>query len=223
MSDKYSDRSRVVKLIFIVVGVLFVGRLAMLQIFDPTYRRLADQQALRNVTQYPARGFIYDRKGRLLVHNEAVYDLMVIPRWAEHVAQPHGGTWQVVNLKSDSYQAELRQRPGSVIPLANLAQSTSEMHTDSLTLLVCPDTAGEAYGQLYEDDGDGFGYREGQYRLSQLKASLDRKKTLTVSVSQTEGKLPAQPRTLRIGYVYGGKVQYSSWQTGDSATMKIKK
>ena len=97
------------------------------------------------------------------------------------------------------------------------------MHTDSLTLLVCPDTAGEAYGQLYEDDGDGFGYREGQYRLSQLKASLDRKKTLTVSVSQTEGKLPAQPRTLRIGYVYGGKVQYSSWQTGDSATMKIKK
>lgn len=80
MSDKYSDRSRVVKLIFIVVGVLFVGRLAMLQLFDPTYRRLADQQALRNVTQYPARGFIYDRKGRLLVHNEAVYDLMVIPR-----------------------------------------------------------------------------------------------------------------------------------------------
>ena len=80
MSDKYSDRSRVVKLVFIVVGVLFVGRLAMLQLFDPTYRRLADQQALRNVTQYPARGFIYDRKGRLLVHNEAVYDLMGIPR-----------------------------------------------------------------------------------------------------------------------------------------------
>ena len=80
MSDKYSDRSRVVNLIFIVVGVLFIGRLAMLQLFDLKYKRLADQQALRNVTQYPARGFIYDRHGRLLVHNEAVYDLMVIPR-----------------------------------------------------------------------------------------------------------------------------------------------
>ena len=34
MSDKYSDRSRVVKTIFIVVGVLFVGRLAMLQLFE---------------------------------------------------------------------------------------------------------------------------------------------------------------------------------------------
>ena len=85
MSDKYSDRSRVMKAIFIVVGVLFIGRLAMLQLFDPKYRRLADQQALRNVTQYPARGFIYDRHGELLVHNEAVYDLMVIPRMVKNL------------------------------------------------------------------------------------------------------------------------------------------
>ena len=80
MTDKYSDRSRVVKMIFIVVGVLFVGRLAILQIFNPKYREAGDRQALRDVTQFPARGFIYDRNGKLLVHNEAVYDLMVIPR-----------------------------------------------------------------------------------------------------------------------------------------------
>ncbi len=52
----------------------------MLQLFDPEYAKLAEQQALRNITQYPARGFIYDRNGKLLVHNEAVYDLMVIPK-----------------------------------------------------------------------------------------------------------------------------------------------
>ena len=69
-----------VKLIFIVVGVVFVGRLSMLQLFNPKYRDLAREQSLRPVTQYPARGFIYDRHGDLLVHNEAVYDLMVIPR-----------------------------------------------------------------------------------------------------------------------------------------------
>ncbi len=80
MSDKFSDRGRVVRLIFIIVGALFIGRLAMLQLFDPKYRDLAKRQSLRNVTQYPARGFIYDRHGELLVHNEAVYDLMVIPR-----------------------------------------------------------------------------------------------------------------------------------------------
>ena len=80
MSNRYADRSHVVKLIFIIVGVLFVGRLAMLQLFSPKYRELARQQSLRIVTQYPARGFIYDRHGELLVHNEAVYDLMVVPK-----------------------------------------------------------------------------------------------------------------------------------------------
>ena len=80
MSNRYANRSHVVKVIFIVVGVLFVGRLAMLQLFSPKYRELARQQSLRPVTQYPARGFIYDRHGELLVHNEAVYDLMVVPR-----------------------------------------------------------------------------------------------------------------------------------------------
>jgi penicillin-binding protein 2 len=80
MSNRYADRSHVVKIIFIVVGVLFVGRLAMLQLFSPKYRELARVQSLRIVTQYPARGFIYDRHGELLVHNEAVYDLMVVPR-----------------------------------------------------------------------------------------------------------------------------------------------
>lgn len=80
MADKYSDRNQVVKIIFIVVGALFIIRLAFLQLFDSEYRHKAASQSLRNVTQYPARGFIYDRNGKLLVHNEAVYDLMVVPR-----------------------------------------------------------------------------------------------------------------------------------------------
>ena len=80
MSNKYADRSHVVRIIFIVVGAIFIGRLAMLQLFNPEYRKKAELQSLRNVTQYPARGFIYDRHGELLVHNEAIYDLMVIPR-----------------------------------------------------------------------------------------------------------------------------------------------
>ncbi len=79
MSNKYANRGGVVKLIFIVVGVIFAGRLAMLQLFNPEYARQAKRQSLRDVTLYPARGFIYDRHGELLVHNEAVYDLMVVP------------------------------------------------------------------------------------------------------------------------------------------------
>ena len=65
MVDQYNSRSNVVKLIFIVVGVIFVIRLAVLQLFSPQYRDKGDQEALRNVTQFPARGLIYDRNGNV--------------------------------------------------------------------------------------------------------------------------------------------------------------
>ena len=80
MSNQYSNRNGIVKVIFLVIGVLFVLRLSMLQLFDKEYKEKAKNQSLRNVTQYPARGLMYDRNGELLVYNEAVYDLMVIPR-----------------------------------------------------------------------------------------------------------------------------------------------
>ena len=68
--------------VFIALGAVFIIRLFMLQVVDRSYKELADNNALRYVTQYPARGKIFDRNGQLLVFNEAVYDLMVIPRQA---------------------------------------------------------------------------------------------------------------------------------------------
>jgi len=68
--------------VFIAVGVVFLIKLFSLQVIDKHYKQLADNNALRFVTQYPARGKIYDRNGQLLVFNEAVYDLMVIPKQA---------------------------------------------------------------------------------------------------------------------------------------------
>ena len=135
-------------------------------------------------------------------------DLMITPRWAENVAQPEGGNWQPFTLeaKTDSFQSELRQRPGSVIPMANLAQSTTEMTTDSLTLFVCLDANGKAKGQLYEDEG----------------ATLT-KKQLSININKVEGQMEKPARTIRIAYVKGGKVQYSAWQKGNQATMKVKK
>ena len=150
-------------------------------------------------------------------------DLMVRPQWATDVAQPDGGSWQKLTLEAntDSYQAELRQRPGSIIPLANLAQSTAEMRTDSLTLLVCVDANGQAEGQLYEDAGDGFDYQKGQYRLTEMKA-VKLKNQLKVTLTQKDGQLAPVQRQLRIGYVNGGRVKYSAWKTGSEITVSIK-
>ncbi len=66
--------------ICLVVGLVFAARLFYIQVLDDSYKLSANNNVLRYVTEFPARGIIYDRKGRQMVTNEAAYDLMVIPR-----------------------------------------------------------------------------------------------------------------------------------------------
>ncbi|MBQ7985298.1 MAG: penicillin-binding protein 2 [Bacteroidales bacterium] len=85
MKNRLSSRKFLVMGVFVAVGLVYGIRLLYLQVIDSTYRELADRNALRYVTQYPSRGLVYDRNGKLLVYNEAVYDLMVIPRQVKNL------------------------------------------------------------------------------------------------------------------------------------------
>ncbi len=78
--NRYSKRSYIIIGIFALVGIIFLIGLFRLQMLDPTYKVFATNNVLREVVQYPARGLVYDRNGKLLVHNKPSYDLMVTPR-----------------------------------------------------------------------------------------------------------------------------------------------
>ena len=78
--NTFSKRSYVIIVIFVVIGFIFVFGLFRLQVLDPTYKVFATNNVLREIVQYPARGLIYDRNGKLLVHNKPSYDLLVTPR-----------------------------------------------------------------------------------------------------------------------------------------------
>jgi len=49
------------------------------------YKRYANNNAFLNKTLYPARGSIYDRKGKLLVFNQPAYDVLFVPRQVTHL------------------------------------------------------------------------------------------------------------------------------------------
>jgi penicillin-binding protein 2 len=57
-----------------------VIQLFNLQIIDDSYKFSAINNSQRVETEYPARGLIFDRNNRLLVYNQAAYDLQIIPR-----------------------------------------------------------------------------------------------------------------------------------------------
>src|SRR5690625_4980 len=64
----------------ILVGLIFIGRLLYLQVFNTSFAIISERNAIKTEYIYPLRGNIYDRNGRLLVSNQPIYDVMVIPR-----------------------------------------------------------------------------------------------------------------------------------------------
>ncbi len=66
--------------IIIMIGFTFLGRLSYLQIFSSSTNQVLEDPAIKAVYDYPERGYIYDRNGKLLVANDPAYDVMVIPR-----------------------------------------------------------------------------------------------------------------------------------------------
>lgn len=85
MNEFYTKRRYFITAGILLIGLIFIIRLFYLQLIDDSYVLHAQSNVLRKITLYPARGLIYDRKGELLVYNEAAYDLMVIPRQVKSV------------------------------------------------------------------------------------------------------------------------------------------
>ncbi len=72
-------RRTIIIFLSIVFGVLIL-KLLNIQVFNSSYRREAEQNALRQEVLYPPRGEVYDRNGEFLVRSIASYDLMMTPK-----------------------------------------------------------------------------------------------------------------------------------------------
>ena len=69
----------------IITAVLLLLRLFYLQIIDDTLKLKSDNNAIKIKYDYPERGYIYDRNGKLLVANQPSYDIMVTPRELKNI------------------------------------------------------------------------------------------------------------------------------------------
>ncbi|SHG91042.1 penicillin-binding protein 2 [Flavobacterium micromati] len=66
--------------LIILATILLVIRIFYLQVVDETLKLKSENNAIKKKFEYPERGYMYDRNGKLLVANQASYDIMVIPR-----------------------------------------------------------------------------------------------------------------------------------------------
>jgi len=72
-------------LIILGMVLLIVTRLFFLQVVEKKYSKLADANAVLRKVVYPSRGMIYDRKGRSVLRNDVMYDLVVTPASVKNI------------------------------------------------------------------------------------------------------------------------------------------
>ena len=80
MAQNNSNRYYIILGALGLLLALYTFHLFRLQVLNKSWKTKAEENAIREKTIHPARGFIYDRNDSLLVYNDAAYDLMVVPK-----------------------------------------------------------------------------------------------------------------------------------------------
>jgi penicillin-binding protein 2 len=79
------SRSNIIRLIFAGMFLVMAAQLFHLQIVSKKYKQQAEENALFRKSIYPTRGIIYDRKGRSVLNNTIMYDLMITPAQVRNI------------------------------------------------------------------------------------------------------------------------------------------
>lgn len=79
MAEFNQSRQTIIRIIIGVVFAIILIRLMTLQLFTSKYSKLASDQAILRKVVFPSRGIIFDRKGKAILDNVTMYDLMVTP------------------------------------------------------------------------------------------------------------------------------------------------
>lgn len=76
-----SEQRPLIIIIFIfLVGLILLTKLFLIQVVDDSFSKRADNNAIQRVVDNPYRGLMYDRNGKLLVYNNPIFDLMLVPK-----------------------------------------------------------------------------------------------------------------------------------------------
>jgi penicillin-binding protein 2 len=77
--DQLFNRKYIIQGLFVLIALILLGKLFYMQVISDKYFLSANNNALRKIYTYPARGVILDRNNNVLAQNQPTYDLLVTP------------------------------------------------------------------------------------------------------------------------------------------------
>ncbi|WP_127128670.1 penicillin-binding protein 2 [Pseudoflavitalea rhizosphaerae] len=123
------SRSNIIRLIFVGVFLIIIVQLFNLQILSGKYKQLAMDNAVFPKVKYPDRGIIYDRKGRPILNNTIMFDLVVTPNEARKTDT--FGLCEILGIDTAEYRKRMldaRFKNGPYRPSIFQGLLTPELH-----------------------------------------------------------------------------------------------
>lgn len=189
--EQLFNRKYIVQGLFIVVAIILLAKLFYIQIVSDKAFVAAESNVLKKKFKYPARGAILDRKMRVIVQNEPVYDLMVIPNEVKSfdtVALANALEISVEDVRKNMRKAKLKSNYQATpfskqISVQSYARLQEIMYrfpgfsTQDRTIRHYPDSVGgQLFGYVKEVDSADIARSEGFYRPGDYigKSGLER-------------------------------------------------
>ena len=73
-------KQRIILVLVFIISLIFIFRLIHLQIFTSEFKLLAEQNIVQENIIFPSRGIILDRNKKIIVANQPIYDIIVVPK-----------------------------------------------------------------------------------------------------------------------------------------------
>jgi penicillin-binding protein 2 len=74
------QRPAVILLVIFSLSAVLLIKLFSIQVLDDSFLKRAESNAIQRIVDHPYRGLVYDRRGKLMVFNNPIFDLMVVPK-----------------------------------------------------------------------------------------------------------------------------------------------
>ena len=100
-------RSSLLIILILLFGIVYIGRLFQLQVIEGGTSSAINTATVKIEYDYPHRGYIYDRNGKLLVANQLSYDVMVIPKEVKSIDTLH--LCSLLKITKDDFKKRFRK------------------------------------------------------------------------------------------------------------------
>ena len=182
--EQLFNRKYIIQGLFIIIAIILLAKLFYIQIISDKAFVAAESNVLKKKFKYPARGAILDRKMRVIVQNEPVYDLMVIPNEVKSfdtLALANALEISIEEVRKNlrkarsksNYQATPFSKQISVQSYARLQEIMYRFpgfSTQDRTIRHYPDSVGgQLFGYVKEVDSADIARSEGFYKPGDYK------------------------------------------------------